>query len=283
MFRFWEVEMQKLILYMKSYEYPISLKICLQKWQKLEFYMLFQSNQCSFLPLYVPYYTFKIDFLKYIRHPVFFCLQVQRQSLFNSLFSMDTLTSMAFVFSKRLARFVKRRINLDTRCIFSYKNVFLAKSIKWFHLVLISKKFIIYNDCYETISWIKVFILVHFIIFFFPTVNIIQRLKLQNCCNVEGYPIAKINWIFFKDIQILNQFQALYNKYYYSLSGIVKKNTLNYVFNILYYTCLKTLACKRKKNIRKIAKDYHTQHKTILSQKWSYYNFDIFFCQNHYH
>lgn len=109
----------------------------------------------------------------------------------------------------------------------------------------------------------KLFFLVHYFVrrvisFLNPLYLIILLLSKQNFCNSFGYPKSKSGWVTWTDTDIIQNFTRLQNNLFFFYSGCTNTKALARIHYILHFSCVKTLACKHKTNLRYIYKKFGT-------------------------
>jgi Type II intron maturase len=97
-----------------------------------------------------------------------------------------------------------------------------------------------------------------------PTNSLTKSLSAYNVCNHDGYPLTKITWIQWDDIQIIRYFETMYDDYYWNYNGVINyKMTLTYLSYIIRYSCAKTLAFKHKRSLRFIL-EYNDNYRRFI-------------------
>jgi hypothetical protein len=95
--------------------------------------------------------------------------------------------------------------------------------------------------------------------------RILNRLKILQFCDGKYEPKAKAAWIVYDEFQIVEKYSQIIRGIYNYYEPCGKLSPLSHIFYILQYSCAKTLARKKKINIRQIFAIYTT--KLIIKKK----------------
>ena len=171
---------------------------------------------------------------------------------------VDGNIALSNLMYKRRQRFLERRLGCNGQFLYLYFPKDIFHVFRWY---LKTRTYFYYPLAWTGPNYLLITTSLPYVTVFKPTNSLAQSLSVYNICNSDGYPLTKINWIRWDDIQIIRYFQAIYDDYYWTYNGVMNyRITLTYLSYIIRYSCAKTLAFKHKRSLRFIL-EYNANYK----------------------
>jgi hypothetical protein len=173
---------------------------------------------------------------------------------------VDGSLNLSNLMYKRRQRFLERRLGCSGQFLYldAHKDIFHI--FRWYFKTRISSYYVL-----TCIGRKSLFITTSlpYLTVFIPTNFLTKTLSVYSICNCDGYPLTKITWIRWDDIQIIRYFEAMYDDCYWTYNGVINYIIiLTYLSYIIRYSCAKTLAFKHKRSLRFIL-EYNNHYKTF--------------------
>jgi hypothetical protein len=169
----------------------------------------------------------------------------------NILFTLQGNKDLLITINHRFKRFYERRIS-------SYQQYFAICNniipVKWLRIVVQKQQVIQEGQVVQYFSNLPIYLDSILTPITIGKDIIIRHLYTYKICNPAGYPLSKINWISLDDIQICRYFEQIYMTLYLIYSGSYNTNILQYLYYIIKYSYIKTIAFKHKKSFRFVLK-----------------------------
>lgn len=179
---------------------------------------------------------------------------------FSYLFLFCGQIGLSALFYMRLNRFWKRRLSMEIEENKRSTDFGIDKTeLRCLNSVIRIKKNKVHITIVGSVNSLSAYIDLPIFCFFVYPYQIIKILNYYQVCNIRGYPISKLGWVSLSDTQIIGQFKQIYYNFAYYYSGIINRKTLQYLYQIIGYSCAKTLACKHKTTLRHIKDIYGIQ------------------------